>query len=113
MTLAQKKCSPCKPGTPPIEARSARKMLDQVKGWELGLNDRAIKRRYSFKDFMSALAFVTKIAHIAEEEAHHPDVMLGWGYVEIILWTHAISGLHENDFIMASKINQLFDSLSA
>ncbi len=71
------------------------------------MDGRAIRRRFQFKDFMSALAFVQKLATVAESEGHHPDLMLGWGYVEVVLWTHSITGLHENDFIIASKINDL------
>jgi len=105
--LAQKKCTVCAPGTPAIDALKARPLLEQIPGWELTLSDRAIKRRFVFKDFMSGLAFVNKVAEIAEAEAHHPDIMMGWGYVEIVLWTHTISGLHENDFIIAAKLNAL------
>ncbi len=103
--LTQKKCTVCAPGTPVIDELKAKPYLAQVPGWELALSNRAIKRRYVFKDFMSGLAFVNKVAEIVEAEAHHPDIMMGWGYVEIILWTHTISGLHENDFIIAAKIN--------
>ncbi|MFW0776523.1 MAG: 4a-hydroxytetrahydrobiopterin dehydratase [Rickettsiales bacterium] len=106
-TLAQKKCTVCAPGTPPIDDLNARPYLEQVPGWELSLSNRAIKRRFVFKDFMAGLAFVNKVAEVAEAEAHHPDIMMGWGYVEIVLWTHTISGLHENDFIMAAKFNEM------
>lgn len=105
--LEQKKCVPCKPGTPPLSLPEAREMLKGLPGWDLTLDNRAIKRRYVFKDFLSALEFINKIAPIAEAEGHHPDLMLGWGYAECVLWTHSIAGLHENDFIMASKINAL------
>lgn len=105
--LSQKKCIPCEPGTDPISPADAKNMLIQIPGWELALEGRAIRRRFQFKDFMSALAFVQKLAPVAEAEGHHPDLMLGWGYVEVVLWTHSITGLHENDFIMASKINDL------
>lgn len=105
--LADKKCAPCAKGTPPMAAAEAGKLLEQLPGWELAMGDKAIKRRFTFPDFMSALAFVGKMAPIAEAEGHHPDLMLGWGYVECVLWTHDIAGLHENDFIMASKFNQL------
>lgn len=105
--LAAKKCTVCAPGTVPIDEFKARSYLEQVPGWELALSNRAIKRRFVFKDFLSGLAFVNKVAEVAEAEAHHPDIMMGWGYVECVLWTHTISGLHENDFIMAAKINAL------
>lgn len=105
--LTQKKCVPCQPGTEPMNEDQVRTMLKQVPGWELAIDGRAIKRRFNFKDFVSALAFVAKVGEVAESEGHHPDILLGWGYAEFVLWTHTIIGLHENDFIMASKINQL------
>jgi 4a-hydroxytetrahydrobiopterin dehydratase len=105
--LSQKKCIPAAVGTPAMSLPEARVLLRQVPGWELALDNRAIRRRIVFKDFMSALSFVNQLGAIAESENHHPDVMLGWGYAEVVLWTHNVSGLHENDFIMASKINLL------
>jgi 4a-hydroxytetrahydrobiopterin dehydratase len=105
--LSQKKCIPAAAGTPAMSLPEARKFLQEIPDWELALDNRAIKRRIAFRDFMSALAFVNQLAAIAESENHHPDVMLGWGYAEVVLWTHTVSGLHENDFIMASKINLL------
>ncbi|MFO0389600.1 MAG: 4a-hydroxytetrahydrobiopterin dehydratase [Alphaproteobacteria bacterium] len=105
--LSQKKCAPCAPGTDPIHPDTAKSLLIEIPGWELAIEGRAIRRRFQFKDFMSALAFVQKLAPVAEAEGHHPDIMLGWGYVECVLWTHSITGLHQNDFIMASKINEL------
>jgi 4a-hydroxytetrahydrobiopterin dehydratase len=85
----------------------AKGLLKQIPGWELVLDSRALKRRYAFKDFNEALAFVNQVGMIAEAEGHHPDIMLGWGYAECVLWTHSIVGLHENDFVMAGKINHL------
>ena len=108
--LSQKKCIPADVGTPAMSLPQARALLREIPGWELALDNRAIKRRLTFRDFMSALSFVNQLAAIAESENHHPDIMLGWGYAEIVLWTHAVVGLHENDFIMASKINQLKSS---
>ena len=105
--LSQKKCTPCPPGTLPLTKDQSQALLAQVPGWEFSLEGRAIKRRFTFKDFMSALTFVNKVGELAEAEGHHPDLMLGWGYAECVLWTHTVVGLHENDFIMASKINQL------
>lgn len=103
--LSDKKCVPVEPTTDAMNVPQAREMLKQVPGWELALDNRAIKRRMPFKDFLSALAFVNKLGELAEAEQHHPDIMLGWGYVEVVFWTHTVSGLHENDFVMASKVN--------
>lgn len=105
--LCTKKCVPCEGGVTPLTEAEIKKMLPDVPGWELANGGKAIKRRFEFKDFVSALAFVNQVGDIAEEEGHHPDITFGWGYAECLLWTHAIGGLHENDFIVASKINSL------
>jgi len=108
--LATKKCTVCAPGTVAVDEFKARPFLEQLPGWELALSNRAVKRRFAFKDFMAGIAFINKVAEVAEAEAHHPDIMMGWGYVEVVFWTHTISGLHENDFIMAAKVNALLPS---
>jgi 4a-hydroxytetrahydrobiopterin dehydratase len=105
--LDQKKCVPCEGGVMALTASEAKAMLGQVPGWEFANDGKAIKRRFKFKNFKAAIAFVNKVGEIAESEGHHPDIMLGWGYAEFLMWTHAIGGLHENDFVMASKINAL------
>jgi 4a-hydroxytetrahydrobiopterin dehydratase len=106
-SLDKKKCVPCEGGLQPLTGEAARSMLAQVAGWELAADGKSIKRRFTFKNFKQALEFVNKIGQITEAEGHHPDITFGWGYAEITLWTHAINGLHENDFIVASKINGL------
>jgi len=70
-------------------------------------NEHHLVRAYKFPDFRSALAFVNKVGEIAEEQGHHPDIVLGWGKVEITTWTHAVDGLTESDFILAAKIDRL------
>lgn len=106
-SLENKKCVPCEGGLSPMTPEQARDMLKEVPGWELTKGSKAIQRRYKFKNFKQSLEFVNKVGAIAEAEGHHPDITFGWGYAEITLWTHAINGLHENDFIVASKINGL------
>lgn len=106
-SLTQKKCVPCEGGLTPLSVDQAKTMLQHIPGWELTQEGKAIKRRFIFKNFKSALAFVNKVGEIAESEGHHPDISFGWGYAECVLLTHAIGGLHENDFIVASKINGL------
>jgi 4a-hydroxytetrahydrobiopterin dehydratase len=91
-----------------LSADKAKSLLGEVPGWELADDGKSISKRYTFSNFMTALAFVTKVAAVAEMENHHPDIKLGWGYAECKMWTHDIGGLHENDFIMASKINILY-----
>ena len=107
MTLTQKTCVPCQGGIPPLNAEEAKAYMDQVSGWELSANSDRIERRFGFGDFATAMAFVQKVGDLAEQEGHHPDIYLGWGYANIILYTHKIDGLHENDFIMAAKVNAL------
>jgi 4a-hydroxytetrahydrobiopterin dehydratase len=74
--------------------------------WKI-VNEHHIVRACKFPDFKSALAFVNRVGEVAEEQGHHPDILLGWGKVEITLWTHAVDGLTESDFILAAKIDQL------
>lgn len=107
--LGSKKCVPCEGGVTPLTYAQAQALLAQIPGWDFAKEGKAITRRFTFPDFKQALAFVNKIGAIAEADGHHPDLMLGWGYVEVLLWTHAINGLHDNDFIVASKINGLAD----
>jgi len=108
--LASKKCVPCEGGISALSPADAKALLKQTQGWEFAQGGKAIKRRFTFKNFTAALALVNKVGDIAESEGHHPDITFGWGYAEFTLWTHVIKGLHENDFIMASKINALQNS---
>ena len=102
-TLAQGHCKACEAGTPPMSEEQAREMLPQVPGWELEGNK--LTRRFKFKDFRGSMAFVNRVAELAESEGHHPDIYISWNRVRLELTTHAIKGLSENDFIMAAKIN--------
>jgi 4a-hydroxytetrahydrobiopterin dehydratase len=106
--LAQKKCVPCEGGVPPITGDELETYLQQVHGdWKLSDDDKKIHREFKFKNFAEALAFVNKVGEIAEAEDHHPDVYLAWGRVTVWLFTHAIGGLSENDFILAAKIDTI------
>src|SRR3989344_5626108 len=104
MELSEKKCVPCEGGTPPMTPDEAMKLQQQVKGWRLvtvnGVH--AIEKKFKFKDFAEAMVFVNKVATLAEEEGHHPDITISWNKVLLQLTTHAIKGLSENDFIMAA-----------
>lgn len=106
-SLAEKSCEPCRGGVPPLAAEDARHMLTHAPGWEILNDPMRISRSFEFKDFKAALAFVNQVGAIAEEEQHHPDLRFGWGYCTVELYTHKIKGLHENDFIVAAKINAL------
>lgn len=104
MNLSNKTCIMCEGGTPPLTSEVARKYLTETPDWSM--EDDKIVRDFKFKNFKEALAFVNKVAELAEHEGHHPDILIhGWNKVKIELTTHAIKGLSENDFIMAAKIN--------
>lgn len=105
--LDQKKCVPCEGGLSPLTREEANVFLKDVNGWEIAADGKSIHRHFKFKNFKQALAMTNKIGEIAESEGHHPDLAVGWGYVDCKLTTHAINGLHENDFIVATKINAL------
>ena len=107
MTLTQKTCVPCRGGIPPLTREEAAGYMAQVAGWELSDDAARIERSFDFADFGSAMGFVTKVGDLAEAEGHHPDITFGWGYAKIVFYTHKIKGLHENDFIMAAKVNGL------
>jgi 4a-hydroxytetrahydrobiopterin dehydratase len=105
--LAAKTCVPCRGGVPPMAKTEAERYLRKAPGWALIDDGRLIERKLTFKNFKEALAFVNQVGALAEEEGHHPDIAFGWGYATVSLHTHKIKGLHENDFIMAAKINRL------
>jgi 4a-hydroxytetrahydrobiopterin dehydratase len=105
--LAQKKCEPCEGGVDPLTREQFEPYLEQVSKWTVR-DDKFIEREFQFKDFVEALAWVNKVGEIAEEEGHHPDILIhGWNKVRITLWTHAIDGLSINDFIVASRIDRM------
>ena len=107
MTLTQKHCVPCQGGIPPLTRSEADTFMGQVPGWELAAGGDRIHRKFGFDDFQAALDFVNEVGALAEEEGHHPDISFGWGYADVTFFTHKIKGLHENDFIMAAKVNAL------
>ena len=105
--LAEKNCTSCRGGVDPLSRDEARRSLASVPDWTLEDDARRLARSFRFKTFKGALAFVNRVGEIAEREGHHPDICFGWGYADIKLYTHKIGGLHENDFIMAAKIDRL------
>jgi len=104
--LADKQCVPCRGGVPALRASEIRPLLEQVPKWEL-FTTHHIERDYEFPDFKTALEFVNKVGAVAEEQGHHPDIGLGWGRVEIMIYTHKVNGLTESDFILAAKIDRI------
>ena len=105
-SLTSKKCVPCEGGVQPLEHKRIVEYHHHVADWQV-VADRKIRRQFSFPDFATGLDFVNRVGALAEEEGHHPDILLSWGRVEVGLTTHAIDGLSENDFILAAKIDQL------
>ena len=106
MTLSEQSCIPCKGGAP-MTAEEASKLLPELRGWELQEAATWLEKSFRFPNFAKALAWVNRIGALAEEQNHHPDLLLGWGYATVRLQTHAVGGLSSNDFIMAAKIDSL------
>jgi 4a-hydroxytetrahydrobiopterin dehydratase len=106
--LAQKTCVPCRGGVPPLKGAELQALARQVEGWQV-VDEHHLAKTFKFPDFRTALAFVNQVGELAEEQGHHPDIYLAWGKVEITIWTHKINGLTESDFILAAKIDTLYN----
>lgn len=106
MSLAEKTCVPCRGGVPPLEGEALEALRKQLPDWDV-VNGHHLHRAFRFPDFVTALDFVNRAGAIAEEQAHHPDLLLGWGKAEVTIWTHKINGLTESDFVLAAKIGEL------
>ena len=107
MELLSKKCAPCDGGTPPMSIGEAQKYMAEVMGWNL-IDNKKITKEFKFKDFKEVMVFVNKVADLAENQGHHPDIFIhGWNKARLELSTHAIGGLSENDFIMAAKVDDI------
>ena len=107
LNLNAKKCTPCQGGIDPLGVEDAKALLMAVPGWDLIDDSTKIKRTFKFSNFMQALSFTQKVGELCELEGHHPDITVGWGYARVVFQTHKINGLHENDFIMAAKVNAM------
>ncbi|MBI1866517.1 MAG: 4a-hydroxytetrahydrobiopterin dehydratase [Candidatus Staskawiczbacteria bacterium] len=115
--MASKKCVPCEGGVPALTDKEIKEYMTQLKEkWEvldpplpeaLAKQATKIQKLFKFKDFKEAMVFVNKVADLAESEGHHPDISINYNKVNIVIWTHAIGGLHENDFILAAKIDNI------
>ena len=110
--LLNKKCVPCEGGANPFDISKIHEYQTKVDGWDI-LKDKKeiffLDKIFNFKNFLESQKFINKVGKISEEEQHHPDILFGWGYAEIKITTHAIKGLSENDFILAAKIDNLFN----
>ena len=104
--LASRECVPCRGGVPPMESDEIKKFLAELAGWEV-IEAHHLRKAYTFENFRDALAFVNRVGELAEQQGHHPDIAFGWGRAELTIWTHAIDGLTESDFILAAKIDAL------
>ncbi|OFX11983.1 MAG: pterin-4-alpha-carbinolamine dehydratase [Alphaproteobacteria bacterium RIFOXYD12_FULL_60_8] len=100
-------CIPCQGTTPPFSAKEATRRLHDSPGWVLKKGATRLTRSFRFPDFKQSLAFVNRVGALAEAQGHHPEVRFGWGFCEVEIYTHKIDGLHQNDFILAAKINAL------
>jgi len=105
--LVDKRCIPCEGGFPALTPEQAKDMMAHVPEWKLSEDARQISRLFGFKDFVAALAFANEVGKIAQEDWHHPELRVSWGHTEVILSTHAVDGLSENDFIVAAKIDTI------
>jgi 4a-hydroxytetrahydrobiopterin dehydratase len=105
-TLADKTCVPCRGGTPPLKRAELQSIHSNVPDWQV-VDEHHLYREFRFPDFKQALDFVNRVGAIAEQEGHHPDILLSWGKAAITSWTHKIDGLTESDFILAAKIDRL------
>ncbi len=107
--LTSKSCTPCRGGIPPLTAGEVEEHHRQTPAWEIRDDSHRIERTFRFRNFAASFAFVQQVADLAEAEGHHPDVCFGWGYATVSLQTKKIKGLHENDFIIAAKLDQMAD----
>ena len=105
--LSKKHCEPCRGGVPPLKGDELTPFTLQVPDWAV-VDEHHVRREFEFPDFVSALQFTNDVGTIAELEGHHPDIYLSWGKVIITIWTHKINGLTESDFILASKIGDIY-----
>lgn len=106
-SLEAKKCVPCQGGVEALKGEELNSYVQQLgAGWDV-IEEHHLEKQFKFKNFRQALDFTNKVGELAESQGHHPDIYLAWGKVKVTLWTHKTDGLHENDFIMAAKIEKL------
>ena len=110
--LLEKKCVTCEGGAIAFDISEIHNYQKKVDGWDVLKDDKKnffLEKNFKFKNFLESQNFVNEVGKISEQEVHHPDILFGWGYAKIAITTHAIGGLSENDFILASKIDKLFN----
>ena len=111
--LAGETCVPCRGGEPTLEENEIEALLPEVPGWRVAERDgvKRLEKRFRFADFASALRFTVGVGERAEEAGHHPALLTEWGRVTVAWWTHAIGGLHRNDFVMAARTDTVYANL--
>lgn len=109
--LAKQSCVPCRGGEPPLKKKEIVEKSKEVPEWEVREEQGIpfLHKQFTFKNFAQALAFTDAVGHLAEQEGHHPRLITEWGKVAVEWWTHKIRGLHNNDFVMAAKTDELYD----
>ncbi len=103
--LSSKHCVPCEGGAEPLSDERSQELLTSAEGW--AIRDKKLEKRFTFPDFVGTMRFLNKVAELAEAEGHHPDFCVHYDKVDFTLWTHALGGLSENDFILAAKLDCL------
>src|SRR5512135_1813814 len=106
-TLAQKQCTACQGGVPPLRGNELARLAEELGGVWRVVAERQLEKEYRFKNFREALDFTNKVGELAEAQGHHPDIYLAWGKVKLTIWTHKIDGLTESDFVLAAKADKL------
>ncbi|MFB6265778.1 MAG: 4a-hydroxytetrahydrobiopterin dehydratase [Candidatus Nanohaloarchaea archaeon] len=106
--LSEQECEPCQGGVEPLKGDEIEPYIQELEdGWEV-VDGHHLERKFDFEDFQEALDFVNRVGEVAEEQGHHPNIEFTWGEATVKIYTHKIDGLHENDFILASKIDELY-----
>ena len=108
MNLSEKQCVPCRGGIPRLSRSEVKPYLEHLSNWQPNADMTRISRRFIFSNFVLSQAFSNRVVVLAEEHNHHPELTTGWGYCSVMFQTHKILGLHENDFIMAAKVDALY-----
>lgn len=109
--LTQMKCEPCTGDTPSLKPEEVFRLHEKVPEWKISTG-RKLVRTFAFGEFTEAVDFVNEVAELAEEEGHHPNITIDYSEVTFTVWTHAIDDLSENDFILAAKIDALYDEVA-
>lgn len=106
--LTKKRCIPCEGGVPHLQGKELQALMQELgHDWEL-IDERKLQKEFRFSNFREALNYTIAVGELAEEENHHPDVLLSWGKVQLVIWTHKINGLTESDFILAAKCEEIY-----